>query len=77
MARILRKSLFPKSSVLVGQKSILRHYSIQYVTERVQIPVYKSNKERVTDFRQLISVKLGKCKTISSSISGKVKKIEA
>ena len=50
MAKILRKSQgsIPKLSVFLGHKSIMRHYYIQNVEERIQIQVNKISKERVT-----------------------------
>ena len=53
---------------------MLHHYYIQNVRDDIQIRVYMINKEGVTNFSQFISEK---AKKISSSISGKVKIIEA
>jgi len=44
------------------------------VKDEIQVRVYTINKERVTHFSQLFSVKV---KMVSGSISEKVKKIEA
>ena len=77
MAKILRKSLEnheAQCGVFIGQKSIFRHYCMQNVKDGFQIRENKINKEIVTYCSQFISVK---GKKISSSISGKVKKIEA
>ena len=46
---------FPKLSVFVGQKSILRHYYIQNVEDGVQIQTYKIRKESVARFSQFFS----------------------
>ena len=60
MVKILRKSYenhkaqFPKLSVFVGQELIFRHDYIQDIKDGIQI----INKERVTHFGQLISVKV-------------------
>ena len=42
------KAQFPGLSVFVGQKSIVFHYCIQHIKERIQIRVYKFSRERVT-----------------------------
>ena len=66
MAIILRKSQenheaqFPNLSIFVGQKSILRHYSIQNVKDGIQIRLYKLCKESVTHFSQFFSLKIRK-----------------
>ena len=66
MAKILRKSCgnhkaqFPKLRVFAGQKSILRHYCIQNVTDGTQIRAHTINKESVTHCSQFISVKAKK-----------------
>ena len=49
---------FPKRSVCVGRKSILRHYYIQNVKDGIQIRVYKIKKECVTHFSQSSSSSL-------------------
>ena len=72
------KAQFPKSSVFIGQKSIIRRYCIQNVKDGIQILVYNINNDSVNHFSQFISVKVKqKFKKISASISRKVKKIEA
>ena len=71
------KAEFPKFSVFIGQRSMLRHYYIQNVKNESQIRVYKVNKEIATHSSQFTSVKVMKFKKISRSISGKVKEIEA
>ena len=64
MAKILirssenHKAHFPKLSVFVGQKWILRHYCFQNVNDGIQIRVCKINKENVTCFSQFVSVKV-------------------
>ena len=66
MVKILRKSWenheaqFPKLSVFIGQKLIIRHYCIQNVTDRIQIQVYNIDNETVNHFSQFISVKVKK-----------------
>ena len=44
MAKILKndKAQFPKLSVFVGQKSILRHFYIQNVEDGIQIRIYNT-----------------------------------
>ena len=76
MAKILEnnKPQLPKVSISVGQKSTLCHQYTQNVKDRFQIRVYKINKERITYFNKLTSVKI---KKISDSNLGRVKKIEA
>ena len=55
-----RKAQFPKLSIFAGQKSILLHYYIQNVKDRIQIRLLKRNKESVNHFSQFISVKVKK-----------------
>lgn len=47
-------------SVFVGHKSILRHWCIQNVEDRIQIWVNKTNRERLTHFIPFIPVKAKK-----------------
>ena len=61
MAKILRKcqdSTFPKLSLFLGQKSILRQYYIQNVEDGIKIRVYSRKKESVAHVSHLISVKV-------------------
>ena len=74
IVRKSRGSISPNLSVFIGQKSVLRRYSIQTVKDGIHIQVYNSNNENINHFSQLLSVKI---KKISGSISGKVKKIVA
>ena len=66
MVKILRTSLesrkaqFPKSSVFIGQKSIIRRYCIQNVKDGIQIHVYNIINDSVTHSSQFISVKVRK-----------------
>ena len=63
-------------NVSVGQKLILCAYYIQDVKGRIQLQVYKINKERVMHFSQLIQKSSENFEEISSSISRKIKKME-
>ena len=54
------KAQFPKSDIFVGQKSIFRHHSSKNVTDRIQIRLYKINKERETNFSQSIPAEVKK-----------------
>ena len=64
MVKILRKSYesheaqFPKFSVFIGQKSIFRCYCIEKFNNGFQIEVYNINNENVSQFSQIISVKV-------------------
>ena len=62
LKRILRKlqGSVPKLSVFVGQNSMLRHYSIINIKDRIQIRVYWIKKEEVTHFSQFTLVKAKK-----------------
>ena len=66
MVQILRESFenheaqFPQFSVFIGQKSIFRHYFIQYVQDGIQIQVCNFNNETVNHFGQFILVKVKK-----------------
>ena len=66
MVKILRKSYetheaqFPKFSAFVGQKSIFRLYYIENVKEGIQFQVNNINNESVSQFSQIISVKVKK-----------------
>ena len=52
------KAQFPKFSVFIGQKSILRCYYIRNVKDGIQIQVYSINNKSVNHFSQFISVKV-------------------
>ena len=65
------KARIPKLSVFTSQKSILRHYNIQNVKDRIQTRVYKINKQKVTHFSYLISVKVKKILRKSQAQFGK------
>ena len=54
------KAQYSHFSVFVDKKSILRHYYIQDLKDRILIRVYKINRERITYYRRLISVKVKK-----------------
>ena len=54
------KAKFPKFTVFIGERSMLRHYCIQNVEDKSQVQAYKINKESVTHFSQFISVKVAK-----------------
>ena len=52
---------------------MVRHRYIQNVKDGIRIWVYKINKEKVTHFSRLISIKIKEnFKKISGSISGEV-----
>ena len=51
---------FPKLKVFAGQKSMLRHYCIQNVKERVYIQICNIGKGRVSHFSQFVLVKVRK-----------------
>ena len=51
---------FPKFSVFIGQKSIVRRYSIQNVKDGIQIQVYNINNGSVNHCNQFISQKVKK-----------------
>ena len=48
------KAQLPKVSAFIGQKSRLRHYYMQNVKDRFQIPVYMIYKEKLTNLSQFI-----------------------
>ena len=66
MVKVLRKpqenheAQIPKFSVFIGQKSILRHYSIQNVKNGIQIHVYNINNECLIHSSQLTLEKVKK-----------------
>ena len=41
----IHKAKFPKFSIFVGQRSILRHYCNQNVTDEIEIRAYEINKK--------------------------------
>ena len=51
---------FPNFSFFVCQESMLSKYCIQNFENIIQFRIYRANREKVTHFGQLISVKVEK-----------------
>ena len=82
MVTILRTSSqnheaqFPKFSVFIRQKSMLRRYYIQNVKDGIHIQVYNVNNESVNHFSQFISVKVKKnLRKSQAQFRGKLRKL--